>query len=832
MKRNIYILLISFLVFNLNLKAQKLQSPNDFLGYELGTRFTPHHKVVDYFKTVEAASPERVKLMHYGKTNEHRDLYIAVVSSPENIKNLEEIKRQNLINAGLKPGDSQAPKTAIVWLSYNVHGNEASSTEAAMKTIYSLLKEKQEWLKNTVVIIDPCVNPDGRQRYVSWYTQKGRLPYNVDVQATEHNEPWPSGRPNHYLFDLNRDWMWATQVETQQRLKVYNTWMPHVHVDFHEQGKDNNYYFAPAAKPYHEIITPWQRDFQTQIGKNHAKYFDKEGWLYFTRERFDLFYPSYGDTYPTYMGAIGMTYEQAGHGRAGLGILTKEKDTLTLIDRIKHHTTTGLSTVEIASKNAAKLNEEFKQFFQNNALETKSYVMRGNPEKLDRLTSLLDKHDIEYENASKQKVSGYHYAKGSAGSMQVDDNAVVVHTNQPKAKMVKVLFEPNAKLEDSLTYDITAWSLPYAYGLEAIASKSKVKSVKQEQSKTEEIPTLQKSFAYICEWDSMADAKFLSALIQNGIRLRFSKKPFTSNGNAFKAGALIITQRDNIHLQDLSSHLAKLSKAYKVDLMSITSGFSDKTPDLGSSDIKLIHPPNIAVFSGENISSLNYGEVWHFFEQQLNYPLTSINLESYTSLDLDPYDVIILPNGNYKHMLKADSLQKLNQWVKEGGRLVAIQDALELFANSKAFKLKKKKQDSVVKKKEAEKNKTLAYALRERHNMSRFITGAIFKAEVDHTHPMAFGYDKHYFTLKLSPSSYQLMDNAYNVGYIKDNNVYSGFAGHLAQKQIENTLVFGEERVGKGSVMYVVDNVLFRAFWENGKLFMANAVFFVNNDGD
>ncbi len=152
----------------------------------------------------------------------------------------------------------------------------------------------------------------------------------------------------------------------EQRIKIYNTWMPHVHVDFHEQRYRNPYYFAPAAEPFHEVITPWQRNFQTQIGKNNAKYFDEQGWLYFTKEVFDLYYPSYGDTYPTYSGSIGMTYEQAGGGYAGLTITTPEDDPLTLRDRLIHHHTTGLSTVEITSKSATTVVDEFAKYFQEN----------------------------------------------------------------------------------------------------------------------------------------------------------------------------------------------------------------------------------------------------------------------------------------------------------------------------------------------------------------------------------------------------------------------------------------------------------------------------------
>ena len=301
--------ILSFFITSLSF-SQTIKSPEEFLGYKIGTQFSRHADVVAYFKHV-AENSQWVTYTEYGKTNERRPLTYAIITTPQNQNNIENIRLNQLKNAGVESG-SASPDKAIVWLSYNVHGNEASSTEASMVTLYELITNKKEWLENTVVIIDPCINPDGRDRYANWYNKVKATPYDTNPDAEEHNEPWPGGRANHYLFDLNRDWAWATQVETRQRLKVYNSWMPHIHVDFHEQGINEPYYFAPAAEPFHSIITPFQRDFQTLIGKNHAKYFDQNGWLFFTRERFDLLYPSYGDTYPTYTGSMGMTYEQAG----------------------------------------------------------------------------------------------------------------------------------------------------------------------------------------------------------------------------------------------------------------------------------------------------------------------------------------------------------------------------------------------------------------------------------------------------------------------------------------------------------------------------------------
>ena len=300
-----------FLLFTLVLQSQ-IQSPKEYLGYSLGTNFSRHHQVVDYFKHLETGS-EALQLQSYGKTNEGRLLQLVFISSPENLKNLESIRKTHLQNSGIEKGPVNNEK-AIVWLSYNVHGNESSSTEAAMKTAHALLTKYSDWLKDTIVIIDPCINPDGRDRYVNFYNQTKSTPYDSNGLTREHRESWHNGRSNHYMFDLNRDWAWLTQLESEQRVKKYNLWLPHIHVDFHEQGINNPYYFAPAAEPLHEVITNFQIDFQDAIGKNHASYFDKEGWFYFTKQNFDLLYPSYGDSYPMFLGSIGMTYEQAGGG--------------------------------------------------------------------------------------------------------------------------------------------------------------------------------------------------------------------------------------------------------------------------------------------------------------------------------------------------------------------------------------------------------------------------------------------------------------------------------------------------------------------------------------
>jgi hypothetical protein len=824
----IKVTLLLLVLFAGTLYSQSIQSPSEFLGYEIGARFTRHHKVVAYFKYVSTAL-KNVKLEKYGETNEHRPLYVTYISSQENIINLENIRKKNLSQTGIIAGNA-TNKKAIVWLSYNVHGNEASSTEAAMLTLYELVTNKKAWLENTVVILDPCINPDGRDRYVNWFNQVKSTPYNIDQNAKEHSEPWPGGRPNHYLFDLNRDWAWVTQVESQKRITIYNKWMPHIHVDFHEQGINNPYYFAPAAEPFHEIITDWQRDFQTQIGKNHARYFDKEGWLYFTKESFDLLYPSYGDTYPTYMGAIGMTYEQAGHGRAGLGIQTDAGEILTLKDRAIHHMTTGLSTVEISSKHAEKLNIEFKKFFENFNFNFnyKSYVLKNeNEDKMKRLKKLLDTHEIRYENAKNGSVKGYNYKNQSTNKFAINSTDLVVHTNQPKGKMVKVLFEPNAKLADSLTYDITAWSLPYAHGINAIASKTKVNSTKRKNIKTYINTIDNTAYAYLSKWNSLDDATFLGALLQQNIVSRFTEKAFSAKGTSFDKGTLIILRNDNRNL-DFDAKLISIANKYQRNLTAVSTGFSETGVDFGSYSVKPIKKQKIAVISGKATSSLSFGEVWHFFETQLQYPITNINSSDFSRTNLSTYDVLILPSGNYSDMLNKKTLTKVKKWTRAGGTVLAIGNALQSFADTDDFALKTKKPEE---KKDSISDNLTLFSDRVLESVADLITGSIFKGTLDNSHPLAFGYGKNYFSLKLSGTSYSYLKEGYNVGYFNEEtkNV-SGYAGSKASKEVSKSLLFGEEQMGNGSIIYMVDNPLFRSFWENGKLFVANAVFLLNSN--
>lgn len=822
---------------------QKLQTPKEFLGYELGDRFTRHHRVIEYYKHVADVLPN-VDLIQYGETYEHRPLVYAVVTSPENFQNLEQIRKDNLKRTGLETG-SPSTKVAIVWLSYNVHGNEANSLEASMKTLYELADpsntKSQQLLKNTVVILDPCINPDGRDRYANFYNQYGNVVPNPDGDAKEHREPWPGGRANHYLFDLNRDWAWQTQIESQQRIKVYNQWMPHVHVDFHEQGHNNPYYFAPAAEPFHEVITPWQREFQVAIGKNHAKYFDAQGWLYFTKEVFDLYYPSYGDSYPMFNGSIGMTYEQAGGGRGGLSITTNEGDPLTLKDRLTHHHTAGMSTIEITSQNAAKVVDEFEKYFRENinnpSSPYKTYIIKGdnNPDKIKQLTTWLDSHMIKYGHPSAGKASrGFDYATQSTQNFNMATDDIIISAYQPKSKFITTLFEPQSRLPDSLTYDITAWNLMYAYGLKGYAVNERVNAEKEYSYKpVDNSAVAAKPYAYVFRYQSLRDVEFLAAILKKGVKVRSALKSFKVSGENFEPGTLIITQRNNESIADFDTVIQSLAKQMDRKIYTTTTGFVDAGKDFGSGYVTYLKAPRVAVLIGEQTSSLSAGEIWHFFEQQLKYPVTQIGTEYFKSVDLKKFDVLVVPEGSYRLFDEA-TLGSVGDWVSGGGRLILIANALNSFADQKGFSLKRYTTEDEKKAAERaeetlkEKEGLLRYEEAERKSISGYMPGAIYKASLDRSHPLAFGLGDTYYSLRENGLRFGFLEDGWNVGVIKGKaKPVQGFAGFKANKKLDNSLVFGVEDKGRGNVIYFVDNPLFRSFWENGKMVFANAVFIV-----
>ncbi|MGV3502509.1 MAG: M14 metallopeptidase family protein [Adhaeribacter sp.] len=837
----IYLLILFAAFFSGAYGQTRLQSPAAFLGYELGSRFTRHADLLRYVEYLQRQAPDRMQLQTYGSTYEGRPLQLVALSSPANISRLEEIRSNNLKLTGLLPGEPGGSQPAIAWLSYNVHGNEAVSSETALQVLYDLLDpanaRTQAWLQQVVVLLDPCVNPDGRERYVQWYGQVANVLPDAAPLAREHQEPWPGGRFNHYLFDLNRDWAWQTQQETRHRVALYNQWMPHLHADFHEMGVEAPYYFSPAAKPFHEDITPWQRQFQQVIGDNNRKYFDANHWLYFTRETYDLFYPSYGDTWPTFNGAIAMTYEQGGSGRAGRAIAKADGDTLTLAQRIAHHHAASLATLEALAERREQVVQEFRKYYDNNRHKPpgpyQTYVLQttGEEAKIKALTEYLDRQQIRYGYASRSSThNGFNYTTGKTEKVPVRQHDLTIPLHQPKATLLKVLFEPVTRLEDSLTYDITSWALPYAFGLQAYALKARLAHTPQKPAalvQTVTKPAGQRPYAYLARWNSLQDLQFLSSLFQQQIKVRFSGKAFESDGEQYGPGTLILTRTGNERLGERFDLLVKAAaEKAGIRLTPTPTGFVSTGPDFGSSSVRYMKKPRVAVLAGPGVSGPGFGEVWHFFEQQIHYPLTVLEAATLSRAALTGIDVLVLPGGNYGTLLPERLLSQVKDWVQAGGKLVALEGATAYLAGKKDFALSQKIPADTTKKKDPYRL-LRPYSGVEREQLSDQVQGSVYRVSLDNSHPLAFGYGPTYFALVQHVINYPFMSQGWNVGVLKKDMYTSGFVGSRVRHKLQDSLVLGHQQMGLGDVVYIADNPLFRAFWHHGKLLFGNAVFMV-----
>jgi hypothetical protein len=819
--------------------GQKIKSPYEYFSH-YGIHHTPHHKIAEYLRYLDLSS-DLLQIEAYGTSNQGRDMMTLFISSAVNLKNLENIRKTHLYNIGLeKEKPSTLIERSITWCSFGVHGNEAGTTESVMNIAYTLITASDpktlSWLDKSIVAIDPSLNPDGYDRYVHFLKSVTGEQLHPDRSDREHIEPWPTGRYNHYLFDLNRDWAWQTQKESQQRNARYNKWMPHIHADFHEMGVNAGYYFAPAAEPYHKYISDFQREFQNRIGRNHAKYFDQKGWRYWTREVFDLFYPSYGDTYPTYNGAIGMTYEQAGNSSSGRSVKLDNGDTLTINDKILHNTTVALSTVEMGAENHQELINNFKKFFADSQSKPKgkymTYVFKKHPS-LDRLTTLLNRTGIEYGFADKaQKLSGaYKYATKNTITASIEKGDLVIQTKQPKSVLLQILMEEESILADSLTYDITAWALPYAYGGDCygfVSSQNISTTPTYKEPASINAQNCQRPVAYYIPWDDVSKAKLLGKLHQKGIVSRMAIKSTTIDQIVIQKGTIVISRSDNRKFKDFDNEVRTILQGY-ASCGCLSDGWAEKIGDLGGDYFQLLMAPKVLTFSNADISANSIGEIWHYFDQEIGYPVSIVDWDKIGRVKLSDFNTIILPDGWYD--VSVSQANRFNEWVKNGGRMILIGQANNYSSDVSGIKLEKYTiSEDQDKAKLADSLAVLqaryhTYEGYDRRSISKSTAGTVVKNFIDNSHPLGFGLGSEYYSLKTSDQFYPLQKSFWNVGRVPKSYYSAGFIGAGLRKNLEESMTFGVKNMGQGQAIFMIDNPLFRGFWDRGHLIFSNAVF-------
>lgn len=676
----------------------------DVLGYPVASRISSPEQISTYFEALAAAHPDRIRLFEYGETWLGRRLFYVVISSAENLANLSQ--HQAAMAALADPRETNQSEAArliaelpgSVWIGASVHGNEISPAESTMVTAWHLLASQHEdtqyLLNNTLIYIDPLQNPDGRARFVSRYYATAGLEHSSDRLSAEHNEPWPNGRTNHYLFDMNRDWFALTQPESRGRVAAFLRARPLYFIDSHEMGSDQSYFFAPSAEPLNPLVTETQREGLVALGKNNARWFDKFGYDYFTAEIFDLFYPGYGGNWPNFSGAMASTYEMA--SARGHHFLQKSGETLTFGDGVQRNFVAFMASIETVANNREQLLKNFYAFRQqgieqgSQSGKTRSYILPNQRDAAGhrRLAAILAEQGVEV----KQATSNF-----TACGNDYDAGAYVVNLAQPSHSLVRVLLDPEVPLEEDFLanqerrrsnnledqiYDVTAWSLPHLFNLELVACQQALNVASKLVDSTRIEPGYivegDASYGYVVRWGDMNSARLLTAALRNGLRIRSADSAFThQDGRQFAAGSFVLPRQGNPN--DLAEILTALSAQTGAIIEPLANSWIKQGPSIGSDNFKPIHAPNIALLWDEPSSVLSAGSTRYIIEQEFHYPVTAIRPAQLRTADLTRYQVLILPAsaraGAYEQALGEQGRENLRNWVARGGVLITLGNA-------------------------------------------------------------------------------------------------------------------------------------------------------------
>jgi hypothetical protein len=812
-------------------------TPESVIGHKVGEWHITHDKLVYYMKALAAAS-DRIQIEETGRTYEGRPQLLLTITAPANHKNLEQIRQQHLklADPSASSGVNLDNMPAVVWMGYSIHGNEPSGSNAALLAAYYLAAAEgpqiDDLLANTVILLDPSFNPDGLNRFATWVNMNKSHTQVSDPSAREFNEPWPGGRTNHYWFDLNRDWLPVQHLESRARIKKYQQWLPNILTDHHEMGTNATYFFQPGVPSRTNPNTPPRNQELTgQIAMFHAEYLNRIGSFYYTKEGFDDFYYGKGSTYPDIHGGVGILFEQAssrGHAQ------DSENGILTFPFTIRNQFTTTLSTLEAARKLRKNLLEYQRDFYRDarnmaQQAATKAYIFGDSRDHARNfhLLEMLRRHQIEvYELKSRLSTDGHDFEPGSA---------YVIPTAQPQYRLIKAMFEKTLQYRDSLFYDVTTWTIPLAFNIPHAELTTRNFSNNLLGNKIEE-PTMPKgkllggagAYAYLFEWDEYYAPRALYQLQAQGVLAKVATRPTEvqvegGGKRQFNYGTIMIpVQSQNLSGEALQSLLAKVAAENAISVYAATTGMADSGSDLGSRYFANLRKPEIMLFSGESTTSYDVGELWHLLDYRFGFPVTLADVGSFDRIDANKYNVMIMASGSYYAMSKSGQ-EKLRSWLLAGGVLIAAEDAVNWVARSGLSDVGMKsspRRDSA--------SVSLPYIVQEDKDGAQQMGGAIFKAELDLTHPLGFGYRRPYISVfKNNKIFMRRSRSAYASPLVYGNApLESGYISRQNYDQVKNSSVVNVNALGRGRIISLADNLNFRAFWYGGtKLFM-NSIFF------
>ncbi len=800
----------------------RIPTPEQFLGYAIGTQHTRHDKVVNYFRELDLLS-DRMTLQVIGKTFEQREQIAAVFTSPQNHSKLEIIRQAHL--AAQQTGSTENIPL-VIHLGYNVHGNEPSSSEAAMLTAYYLTASQNEetikWLNEMIILMDPVINPDGRDRHTHWANMHKAEPPVVDPLDREHNEIWPGGRFNHYWFDLNRDWFLGTFPETRNRIRFFHQWRPYVQTDHHEMGTNSTFYFDPGKMSSNNPVVPeylYKKIYPT-FGTYFSRAADHIGSMYFTKEAFDKLYPGYGSSYCNFYGGAGFLFEQ-GSSRGHV----QETSTipLTFAFTIRNQFVASLATVRASLDNKLLLLNLRKDFYresnrQAKATSIKGYVFGGSSDESTTraFLDMLLLHELEVYPLN-ERVTG-----AGPGS------SYIVPCDQPNYIMVRSIFEKQITYSDSTFYDASTWCLPLAYGIPYAELKSPVaKSSPLRQLPEIKIPLIQKSnYGYVFDVTDYQAHRAIYHLQQGGAIVQTAFRPFTAMINnqltKFGYGSISIP----VNLQRISSDslytlVKKISTDTRIQIHSSGTGYHIDGIDLGSNYMRTVKKPETMMLVGPGIAPPEAGEIWHLLDQRLQMPVTKLDILHFGRAPLERYNTIVMVSGNYQ-LLDKPATDKLKTWVQNGGTLITLKTASE-WAIRNGFTKEKLYTDS-------SKPVPSRYAFDEapEREGAKALGGSVFLVDLDTTHPIGFGFSRRSIALYRNGLTVLLPSaNPYaTVAQYGTNPLLAGYLHNSSLKKIKNSaaIVVGAE--GNGRVILFSDNPNFRGTWYGTNKLFLNALFF------
>jgi len=835
---------------------ESIPSPESVLGYAPGEAFTIYHQVIDYFQKLGELS-DRLTLGKYGETYEGRPLIYVVITSENNHAQLESIRTRNLqltdpLNTSQAKADSiMEDQPVVVSFSYNIHGNEPSSTEAAMQVAYRLTaaedKATQKLLDSVVFIMYPCINPDGRDRYVYWYrSMRGNVPATEPVEL-EHDAPWPLGRTNHYWFDLNRDWIWGVHPESRGHVSIYQQWMPQVHVDYHEQGYNSNYFTSPGTTPRNKLLPDRYEAWSDTFGRANIAAFNKYKIAYFTREAFDFFYPGYGSSYPSVMGAIGMLTEQGGIG-AGRAIQTDDGYILTLRQRIFDHYLTSMATLRKAAQRRRELLSYTYEALnpQLSTIQTKTYIFpEDSSGYLYEVLGILLKHGVQVRRSTESFTvsDATDYQHGTSSLQTFPEGTYIISTNQSRHLFIQTVLSRQMEIEDSVMYDMSTWSAPLAYTLKAYYSNQipgiSTELLSEAPSYPRGVINPEASYAYVIDWNQRYSPKALSMLWEKGYRVRAARKEFQTDSRAFHPGSLIILLGRNYDkLGRIRQDMDDIARVAQVNIHGLNTGRMQTGIDLVSRDSRPVKRPRVALMVDEPFPMYTAGQVYFLFDQETALPVSRIRTSQLTETavpkfgsryglaHLSDYDVLILPGGSQLNkVFDKSGIQELEDWVTRGGTLVALTDAVDFLAKDQSgitgLVIEDAPKDS------SDRAKYLRYENQERFRGLQNIPGAALNAVIDNSHPLAFGIGESLFTLKSGTTAIKPSTDLETVGsYVKDSSalLVSGYASRENLSFLAGKTFAGVIHQGRGKIVLIADNVHYRMFWRGGSRMVQNAV--------